>query len=438
MVEDNKSTKSKKSVRTTTEGALKINPYGFAQRMIEDHGLRDYQFRKRDDPALQKALGLAATDIPSNFAEIEQVLSRERDDLPSHESFCKLSRRAMEVAIGPDEGDVQPIFELFIDVDRWDRQLHGHGRKTLLIPQGMLPEPQSKIKPDMCLGLDSSALRKRSWLAKHTPGYVRNCAFISVNGIVEYKSAEGSIPAARISNQAAAVLLCNSWLEDEETLNSISDFTSAEAAPPAANQNTSARAGLTGSMELSRAEQAVVGKAFVGSICFDGNIIEASVHWLDDSSIIDGRRRYDVFSLRVAGGLVFATNLREYHETYRKIANFMDWMLSARIARLERIMALPPVEPAAIARPEPDYEASDSEEAKDDDGDDDGDEGPSTSNSQPLRDLSLQSFGGAAGDDAGARGSQQQQQQQGGKEKRRNFVANAAQTAKKRLKQTKR
>lgn len=202
MAKDNKSTKSTKSgksrrtTRTTTEGGLRGNPYGYAVEMAQSYGVLGYDYYELENPNDQKRLGLAAPFIPSNYVEIKKVLTRERDDLPSYKSFRKFSEKAAQVAMASDEGELNSLFTLFLDTTDWNKMYHGCGRKALVVPPRKLPPPQRLIKPDMIIGIDPSRLSTRTWIAKHIPGYVRNRVLISVNGLVEYKSAEGSIPAA--------------------------------------------------------------------------------------------------------------------------------------------------------------------------------------------------------------------------------------------------
>ena len=91
----------------------------------------------------------------------------------------------------------------------------------------------------------------------------------------------------------------------------------------------------------------MLGKAFVGSICFDGNSIEASVHWLD-RSLSSQERQYDVFSMRVATGHPFAATLAGYRSSHHEFANFLDWMSSTRDLRWTQITECPTKEPAAM------------------------------------------------------------------------------------------
>lgn len=355
MENDGKSTKSGKSKMTSTDGGLTKNPFGFANDMDVSYGVLKYNFKPRGDSTMQQSFGLVATHIPSNYAEIEKAINKSRNDLPSLNSFRQYCIRYTDTTSAPDEGDMDRLFRSFIDPAHWDGYHDGHGRRALSIWPGMLPPPQRTIKPDMCIGIDPSSLDKHRWLAKHLEGHVRNRSFICTNGLVEYKTGEGSIPAARIQNQAAAALLSSAWLEDEQTLRRIEDLVE-----KAVISIGSTNDGAPGQRRIS-AEDAVIGNAFVGSICFDGNTIEASVHWLD-KSISSGTREYDVFSMRVAIGQPFAVTLSEYQATYQKFANFLDWMLDARTARLKRVLQQPEVEPQAIAKPEPMVEASDSED----------------------------------------------------------------------------
>ncbi len=74
----------------------------------------------------------------------------------------------------------------------------------------------------------------------------------------------------------------------------------------------------------------------MGSICSDGSSIEASIHWIDHSRT-SNNRPYDVFCYRVATGCPHAATLLEFQETYRKFANFLDWMKEVRLARLKEV-----------------------------------------------------------------------------------------------------
>ncbi len=180
------------------------------------------------------------------------------------------------------------------------------------------------------------------------------------------------------------------------------------------------------------ADSAVIGKAFVGSICFDGSAMEASVHWLDHS-ITSNERKYDVFSLRVATGHPFATTLSEYQATYQRFANFFDWLLDVRSARLTQILTQPESEPTAITRPEPVYESSDSEDdGEESDDDNDIAAGQPSTTSQPMGHMSLQPSAELA-DDAGTASGHAK-----GKSKKKsvaNALSNVAQAAAKKLKQ---
>ena len=191
-----------------------------------------------------------------------------------------------------------------------------------------------------------------------------------------------------------------------------------------------------------------MGKAFVGSLCFDGNTLEASVHWLDNS-ITSDERKYDMFSVRVATGHPFAIDLAEFQATYKKFANFLDWLLEVRNERLQRIMSMPRLEPRAITRPQPEFEASDDEEDEDGgNGDENVDANrgggkagmhPTTSNRQPLQQVSIQSFDGMT-EEFTAGQTQVQQASEGGSRKKRRGNGNPlkrAVSAAKKLKQKK-
>ena len=100
--------------------------------------------------------------------------------------------------------------------------------------------------------------------------------------------------------------------------------------------------------QLPSIDGGVIGRASIGSLCFDGNSIEASVHWLEESNS-GVTRKYNMFSLRVETGHVFAVNLAGFQATYKKFANFLDWLFDVRDKRLQQIMALPESEFSALA-----------------------------------------------------------------------------------------
>lgn len=94
-----------------------------------------------------------------------------------------------------------------------------------------------------------------------------------------------------------------------------------------------------------RFEQQVLGitpliaHASVGSICFDGNSIEAAVHWLEPSQ--SPEREFDVLCHRVATGHAFAQNLADFTETRKRFRNLLDWLKLGREQRLEAVKRLP-------------------------------------------------------------------------------------------------
>lgn len=103
-----------------------------------------------------------------------------------------------------------------------------------------------------------------------------------------------------------------------------------------------------------------LGTASVGSVAFDGNMIEASVHWLDRRPEPAPPDQLTVFSCRVAAGIVFATNLADFQETHRVFANFLDWLRDVRKLRFDRLKKMsyvdpdpPPAVEVAAHEPEP-------------------------------------------------------------------------------------
>ena len=87
------------------------------------------------------------------------------------------------------------------------------------------------------------------------------------------------------------------------------------------------------------------GYASVASFCFDGNVIEAAVYWLEPS-LQPKKRVYDVHSMRIAAGHAFATSLDEFVAVRRKFRNVFDWLQKAREDRYKAILELPEDAPA--------------------------------------------------------------------------------------------
>ena len=187
--------KTKTTAKSTTGTGLSRNPFGYAMSMGERYGVLQPEINPMvSDDQLQ--LGLAVARFPNNYLEIRKALEKDRVDLPSMDAFVKFCQNATEIALAPDEGEMAALFNLFIDPQAWNGFEHRHGRHTLVVPPGLLPPPQKLVKPDMAMGIVPAKLRKRHWIAKHLPGYIRNRLLICANGLVEYKSGEGNMAAA--------------------------------------------------------------------------------------------------------------------------------------------------------------------------------------------------------------------------------------------------
>ncbi|KAL9043943.1 MAG: hypothetical protein Q9214_002888, partial [Letrouitia sp. 1 TL-2023] len=156
----------------------------------------------------------------------------------------------------------------------------------------------------------------------------------------------------RIQNQAAAKLLCDAWLVDEQTLRELRSVEEFVTVANSTSQQLGSPLATKAAELLPSIDGGVIGRASIGSLCFDGNTLEASVHWLDESNS-SVTRKYDMFSLRVGTGHVFAVNLAEFQATYKKFANFLDWLFHVRDKRLQQIMTLPESEFSTLAKPMP-------------------------------------------------------------------------------------
>lgn len=87
------------------------------------------------------------------------------------------------------------------------------------------------------------------------------------------------------------------------------------------------------------------GVASVGSICFDGNVIEATLHWLEPTADEEEEHEFDVHSFQIANGIAFAATLEEFQHTMRVFRNFFDWLKELRTKRFAAIQALPRKDP---------------------------------------------------------------------------------------------
>ena len=102
---------------------------------------------------------------------------------------------------------------------------------------------------------------------------------------------------------------------------------------------------------MLRNTERTLDNAHIGSICFDGQMMEASVHWLalrpeEDAYAVN---QVDVLSCRVATGIVAGATVAEIQETHRKFANFLDWIYEEAEARHQTLKRLPKIAPTVIA-----------------------------------------------------------------------------------------
>ena len=182
--------------KTNTKSGLTGNPIGYAMLMGQEYGVVRYKYILPGKGSFHEQLGVTARKLPSNYAEIRKALTKDRDDLPTMKDFFKYCQGIDPTNISPEEDEIEALYQGFLYPGDWHRGVHGYGRYALLLQPGLLPIPPNKIKPDMCMGIDPSELGKRSWIAKHLPGYARNSTLICINTVVEHKSSDGSIVTA--------------------------------------------------------------------------------------------------------------------------------------------------------------------------------------------------------------------------------------------------
>ena len=195
MAKDDKSKRSTKTAQTSTEGELRAHPYGLAMVMGESFGVLENRYHKGGNPSTQEQLGLAAAYFPANYMDIKRSaeIVMIYPVMPSLWTSVPSSRIILWFLM---KGGMDRIFAAFLNPLRWNNEYYAHRREKLLVAPGLLPPNCQVIKPDLCIGIDPHSLGMRRWIAKHLPGPIRNRTIICANGLVEYKSAKGSIPAA--------------------------------------------------------------------------------------------------------------------------------------------------------------------------------------------------------------------------------------------------
>lgn len=190
-----KSRKTEKSGKSGKSGLTK-NPFGYSVLMAVNFGVMLYNYFPGEETEKAEKLDLVACDLPSNVKTIIEALGSYRDDLPTRKAFQRYCVVAAQLASAPKESEVEKLFAQFLDPSSRDDANHIHGRRNLVTSPGMLPLDQTKVMPDMCAGIKPFHLKGRTWVGKYLEGIVANKTMIIVNGIVEYKSSEGSISAA--------------------------------------------------------------------------------------------------------------------------------------------------------------------------------------------------------------------------------------------------
>lgn len=163
--------------------------------MHESFGVVPYLYDENgsDDPDTVEDLGLVATYTPSNLKEIQTALQKDRDDLPDKSHFRTVASMIAENALDPKSLKTLHLFNTFLNPTSRKGRYGKVGQETWIIPEGMLPSSQKLLEPDLSIGIAHEKLGMRVWSAKHLPGHIKNRQMICVNGVVEYKTEEGSI-----------------------------------------------------------------------------------------------------------------------------------------------------------------------------------------------------------------------------------------------------
>ncbi|KAI9788758.1 MAG: hypothetical protein M1816_006615 [Peltula sp. TS41687] len=288
----------------TPAGPLQKDPERYGQELDKDYGIRYYDYRNN------------SPKLPANLEVIRAALEVERNDTPTLEAFRRYCESVEERLVESDLGERCREF-LGIFNDDGD---HGNHKIPWTNFGTLLPPGQKSLTPDMSCGLKSNSTDISSWILAKIPGFVRGRSLISVNGIIEYKNShKGSIFLARLQNRAAAGLAVHDW----HRFSAIDP----DHAPK-------------------------IQHAYVGSICYDGNAIEASVHWIEPAPVRSGRQ-FNVHSHRIATGHPFAATYEEFQAVQKKFRNFVDWLKGIRTERLERIKAISEAGPGPNSGPDP-------------------------------------------------------------------------------------
>ncbi|KAI9883397.1 MAG: hypothetical protein M1823_004833 [Watsoniomyces obsoletus] len=292
------------SVTPSKSTSLNGDPLEFSNLLFEEHGVFDYGFEAPSDP------GRAGTDLtehlPSNLAVIHEALARPRDDLP------RLADWPWNVMAGGQETDVSSLTDPFLGraMGTPDRQ----GAQMALVDLAHhLPAGHGTLRPDRLVGLLPQRLKTHIWLQRGLNRFLEKKTIICVNEVHEFKSSTGQLVKARIQNRAAASILCRAWQQFDERI-------------------------------LDQATRSL-GLAQVGSICTDGVLVEAAVHWMTRSESESGvGGPFDIHSYRVVMAVPLAASLAQYQDAYQQVANFTDWLREVRLERVNTIRTLVPAQ----------------------------------------------------------------------------------------------
>ncbi|KAI9818014.1 MAG: hypothetical protein M1826_001447 [Phylliscum demangeonii] len=298
-------TNSHSTPEISTRGSLHTRPLQYSLDLETLYGIHDYDY----DELVVKA--------PSNLPEIQRALAADRDDAPTMKEYLSFCR---ETSSERREDFVPTLLRRFLDIpDRYSPP-HIYGKVPWSNFVGHLPPQQRAFTPDITCGLSPMSKALPAWFAARTPGYVQQGEIVCANGVLECKSGHGgSMVTARIQNRAIAALAAQAWHQlARDVLDDDSD---------------------------------ALWHASVGSICFDGNTIEASVHWLEPATSAEEDREFDVYSYRLAAGPAFAVSLEQFQATQKIFRNLMAWLTRRREECLERIKRIPPPVPLFAKQP---------------------------------------------------------------------------------------
>ena len=175
------------------------NPFEFGRDMAIMGQSLGYNYRASSNTPDHKTLGF---HIPNNIEAVEKKLALPRNDAPTKDACLRhlvdLTKICNSATRGKStEYDYVALFNRFLQpsLDRFNDGYQTITHSAWVGLDSLLPFGTSQLTPDATISLDPEILESHPYLKSIISGY--NCGGkIFVNGVIEIKSAEGSLAVA--------------------------------------------------------------------------------------------------------------------------------------------------------------------------------------------------------------------------------------------------